>query len=157
MEWVQEALIVPASSISPLPNMPAFLIGIINARDRVFCVIDLAQLLGLSTLPPNPRNYQVLVMPLSAARNKANDKSSPLAIKSLGLAVHQVCGVDRFDNNDLRSTIGDIPTYLKSYLTGCFMEGNREIVVLDSKAIVQSPLLLKNPFGSDAVASNFSV
>jgi positive phototaxis protein PixI len=159
MEWVQEALLVPASFISPLPNMPAFSIGIMNARDQVFCVIDLAQLLGLSTLPTNPRNYQIVVMSLSAAKNEASDTppSSPLAAKCLGLAVHQVCGVNRFDNNNLRSIIGNIPDCLKSYLTGCFIEGNQEIVVLDSKAIVQTPLLLKNPFVSDVVKSNFSV
>ncbi|MGF1541456.1 MAG: chemotaxis protein CheW, partial [Pleurocapsa sp.] len=49
MEQVQESLVIEAEKITPLPCMPESIIGIMNSRDRVFCVFDLAQLLSLNS------------------------------------------------------------------------------------------------------------
>jgi positive phototaxis protein PixI len=143
MNRVQEAVLVPASFISPLPNMPAFSIGMMNSRDRVFCVVDLGQLLGLPAMSINPRNYQVVVMNLSG--QTPIDQSSPVAEKWLGLAVQQVQGVNRFERQDLQSIVGALPACLQPYLQGCFLEKDQEIVVLNSESIANSPSFLENP------------
>jgi positive phototaxis protein PixI len=141
MERVQEALVVSASSISPLPNVPAFAIGLMNARDRVFLVVDLAQLLGLPPLPINLRNYQVIIIRWSELGND-HQKTG----KYLGLAVNQVRGVARFQTEHLQSLAGEYPTCLKPYLKGSFGELTEQILVLDADSIANAPALLKNPF-----------
>jgi positive phototaxis protein PixI len=145
MERVQEALVVPANSISPLPNLPAFSIGLMNARDRVFLVIDLAQILGLPPLPINPRNYQVIVIQSSEMGTDSSE-----ATKYIGLAVQRIRGVARFETEQLQSLTQDFPSSLAPYLLGSFgIEAEQEveqILVLDAGSIVNSPALLKNPF-----------
>ncbi len=143
MECVQEALLVANSSISPLPNMPALAIGLMNTRDRVFLVVDLAQVLGLPPLPINPRNYQVIVMRLSEGGNEGNE-----AEKYLGLAVHKVRGVARFETTQLKSMTAECPAALQPYLLGSFQDAEEQILVLDTGLIVNAPLVLQNPFVS---------
>jgi positive phototaxis protein PixI len=139
MEWVQEAVVVPAQSISPLPNLPAFSIGLMNARDRVFLVVDLGQLLGLPPLPINLRNYQVIVIRLSGQDADSNESG-----KCLGLAVHQVRGVARFETAQLQAPVGEFPVSLQPYLLGSFGETDERVLVLDTGSIVNAPSLLKN-------------
>jgi positive phototaxis protein PixI len=141
MKRVQEALVVPANSISPLPNLPAFAIGLMNARDRVFVVIDLAQLLGLPPLPINPQKYQIIVIQSSAMKI-----DNPESQKYLGLAVQQVRGVARFQTKQLQSLTGDLLSCLTPYLLGSFGEAEARISVLDPESIVNIPLLHNNPF-----------
>jgi positive phototaxis protein PixI len=143
MERVQEALLVANSSISPLPNMPALAIGLMNTRDRVFLVVDLAQVLGLPPLPINPRNYQVIVMRLSELGNEDNEVG-----KYLGLAVHKVRGVARFETTLLKPFAKECPAALQPYLLGSFQEVEEQILVLDTGSIANAPLLLQNPFVS---------
>jgi positive phototaxis protein PixI len=134
MEQVQEAMLVSADSVTPLPNMPAFVLGVMSSRERVFCVVDLGQLLGLPPMLTNPREYQVVVMPLLSASSE----------KRIGLAVHQVRGVARFNPEQLRSQVGDVPECLKPYLIGCTVEADERALILDAVAIANSRTLSQN-------------
>ncbi len=141
MERVQEALVVPADSISPLPNLPAFSIGLMNARDRVFLVIDLAQILGLPPLPINPRNYQVIIIQSSEIATDSSESR-----KYIGLSVQRVRGVARFETGQMQSLTHDFPSCLAPYLLGSLGTDAENFLVLDADSIVNSPALLKNPF-----------
>ncbi|PSB00806.1 chemotaxis protein CheW [Merismopedia glauca] len=141
MERVQEALLVPASSISLLPNMPDFTIGMMNSRDRVFCVVDLAQLLGVAPPMMNQREYQVIVVHLP---DWAIASSGGMG-KLLGLAVSRVRGIARLSVEQLQSIVGEFPDSLTPYLKGCVFEGKERFLVMDTNAIVTSPLLSVNP------------
>jgi positive phototaxis protein PixI len=133
MARVQEALLVPATAISPLPNLPAFAIGIMNARDRVFWVVDLGQLLGLPPLTGNPRDYQVVVMQLAATEPDSSTEPS------LGLAVSRVRGVARFEAHHLQPAVADVPECLQPHLLGCFIEADKQILVLNPVTIATAP------------------
>jgi positive phototaxis protein PixI len=147
MARVQEALLVPATAISPLPNLPDFTIGMMNARDRVFCVVDLSQLLGLSPIPTNPRDYQVVVIQLSATEPESIaerlqgriDPSSSSGEPSLGLAVRRVRGFARFESQNLQLSAQDVPECLQPHLLGCFIEANEQILVLNPVTIATAP------------------
>jgi positive phototaxis protein PixI len=137
MEWVQEALLLSASSISPLPNMPDFSIGMVNARDRVFCVVDLAQLLGVATPLLNQREYQVIVVNMPDAASSVTDKL-------IGLAVSQVRGIARLTVAPAPPIDGEFPAILTPFLQGCLLVGDQRLVVLNATAIVTNPVLLVN-------------
>jgi positive phototaxis protein PixI len=139
MTRVQEALLVPAAAISPLPNLPAFMIGMMNARDRVFCVVDLAQLLGLPSMTMNPRDYQVVIIQLPGTEPESIDSFIGSSKPSLGLAVRQIKGVARFEKENLISSPHHAPKCLEPYVLGCFSEANEQILVLDPVSIVIAP------------------
>jgi positive phototaxis protein PixI len=145
MERVLEALLVPAMAISPLPNLPAMTIGMMNSRDRVFCVVDLGQLLGLPPIAINPRDYQVIAIDLPAP-DRVGNSAARSAGKCLGLAVRQVRGVARLETSQLQSSVGDVPECLAPYLMGSFIEADRRSVLLDVDAIAKAPALVNNPF-----------
>jgi positive phototaxis protein PixI len=137
MARVQEALLVPATAISPLPNLPAFTIGIMNARDRVFWVVDVGQLLGLPPLPINPRDYQVVVMQLAETDAESVDSADSSTEPSLGLAVSRVRGVARFESQHLQPAVADVPECLQPHMLGCFIEAGEQILVLNPVTISQ--------------------
>ena len=54
-QQVQEAITIPTARITPMPNMPPALLGLINRRSQVLWVTDLALLLGAAgSLPQHP-------------------------------------------------------------------------------------------------------
>jgi positive phototaxis protein PixI len=146
MARVQEALLVPATAISPLPNLPAFAIGIMNARDRVFWVVDLGQLLGLPPLPTNPREYQVVVIQLAGTEPESFDSADSATEPSLGLAVSRVRGVARFESQNLQPSATDVPECLQPHLLGCFIEADERILVLNPVTIVTAPTRFEQLF-----------
>lgn len=131
MRSVQEAIVLPARRLTPMPNVPAAMLGLMNRRSRVIWVLDLAQLLELSVLDPNVQQDQLMLIQVGAV--------------PLGLAVQQVEGMVRFQADEIQSPIGQVSAALVPYLRGCALqqqEQKQEIVlVLDAEAIVQAPLL----------------
>jgi positive phototaxis protein PixI len=131
MRYVQEALILPARRLTPMPNMPAPLLGLMNRRSRVSWVVDLPQMLGLSTLDMNMQQYTVILVQVGPV--------------PLGLAVQQVEGLTRLQPDDIQSPLGQVSSALVPYLRGCTLQQHEQkqeiLLVLDAEAIVQSPIL----------------
>lgn len=131
MRSVQEALVLPARRLAPMPNMPAAMMGLMNRRGRVIWVVDLAQLLELSVLDTNAQQYTLILIQVD---------SMPL-----GLAVQQVESMIRLQADEIQSPIGQVSDGLVPYLRGCFVqkqEQHQEILLaLDVEAIVKSLIL----------------
>ncbi len=134
MKLVQEALLVPSSVISPLPNMPSFTIGMLNIRDRVLMVVDFGELLGLPPMRTNPREYQVITIEL------------PTINKYLGLAVHRIRGVTRHPTAIQLSPAHKIPSCLEPYVLGSLVEEGTKVSVLDSDTISSLPAIYQNHY-----------
>lgn len=131
MRSVQEALVLPSRRLTPLPNMPAPMMGLMNRRSRVIWVVDLAHLLGLSTLDANAQQYTLILIQAGAV---------PLA-----LAVQQVEGMMRLPLDEIQSPVGHLTAALVPYVRGCAVQAQSTkpemLLVLDPEAIVQSPVL----------------
>lgn len=127
MQWVQESLLISAEQITPLPNMPESFIGIINSRNRVFSVIDLAQMIQLSAATLAVRQYHIIVLQTSQG-------SSEVGVR-IGLAVHRIQGITRLTDEQLASPLEDFPPALTPYLRGCVAEAENRILVLSAQAI----------------------
>lgn len=134
MRYVQEAVVLPSRRLTPMPNMPVCMLGLMNRRSRVMWVVDLAQLLGLSigaNLQQYKPQYSLVMIQVGSV--------------PLGLAVQQVEGLTWVQPDAIQSPIGQITPNLVPFLRGCVLqqrEQKQEIVlVLDAEAIVQSPIL----------------
>ena len=124
MEQVQGSLVVEADKITPLPNMPESVIGIMNSRDRVFCVFDLAQLLSLPSSLITPRQYQIIVL--------QTVDEQPIYI---GLAVTRLQGIVRLPTEQINSSLDAFPANIASYLCGAVSEEKTTIPVLEFNQI----------------------
>ena len=124
MERVQETLIVEAGQITPLPNMPKSTLGIMNSRDRVFCVFDLAQLLSLPARLFTPRQYQVIVL----------QTSGPTPIY-LGLAVNNIQGIMRLSSAQIHSPTDAVASNALPYVSGVITSEADIIPVLEFERI----------------------
>jgi positive phototaxis protein PixI len=130
MEKAQEAIAIPCDRITPVPNMPDCVLGLLNQRSRVFWAIDLPLMLELSVQPINAQQYNLVII---------KSGNSPL-----GLVVPKVHGVLRFNTEEMYSPIGEAPSSLVSYLRGCFSQAGETLWVLDPDAIIHSPTLIES-------------
>lgn len=132
MEKVQESLIIGAERITPLPNMPESFIGIMNSRDRVFSVFDLALLLKLPTSLFSPRQYQVVVLETKTAK--------PIY---LAFAISGLQGMTRLAREQISKSLDEIPAELLPFAIGCVNEQESVLPLLEFEAILDA----LNPFG----------
>jgi positive phototaxis protein PixI len=138
MRYIQEAMILPSRRLTPMPNMPAPMMGLMNRRSRVVWVLDLAQLLGLAVFDAaSTQQYMLILIQVGSI--------------PLGLAVHQVEGIMRLDTAAVQSPVGQVSAALVPYLRGCVLQESPKetaqqpskevLLVLDAEAIAQSPIL----------------
>lgn len=131
MRYVQEAMVLPARRLTPMPNMPACMLGLMNRRSRVLWVVDLAQMLGLAMLDANTQQYSLVLVQVGTI--------------ALGLAVQQVEGITWINPDQIQPSIGQVIPTLVPYLRGCTVQQQEQkqemLLVLDAEPIVQSPIL----------------
>src|SRR6476646_10386346 len=127
MEYAQEVLVLSAQRITPMPNMPPAVLGLLNWRSRVLWVVDLAHMLQLQPLEANVQKYNLAIVRVGEL---------PLA-----LAVQQVEGVTRLAPDTIQSPIGTVTSGLIPFLQGCILQQQETSLALDAEAIVRSPSL----------------
>jgi positive phototaxis protein PixI len=128
MACAQEVLTVRSQQVTPMPLMPACILGLINRRSRVSWVVDLSLMLGYSPIDTNAQQYTII---------QIQSEGIPLS-----LAVQQVKGVIRLANERIQSPLGEeTPTpELAPYLRGYLPHPEGILTVLDAAALVRSPL-----------------
>ncbi len=127
MESVQEVLVVPVSRITPMPNMPGCVLGLLNRRNRVLWVIGLAQLLNLQPVDTNTQQYHMVIIRVAQV---------PLA-----LVVQEVKGVTRFTPDCIQSPVEVVTSDITPYINGCILQQQETLLVMNAEAIVQAPIL----------------
>ncbi|MEO0535160.1 MAG: chemotaxis protein CheW [Cyanobacteria bacterium P01_A01_bin.123] len=130
MHQIQEVMTLPLQRLTPMPNMPECMLGLMNHRSRIIWVVDLACLLELNRLDTTSRQYNLVVIRVGKL--------------SLGLAVQQINGMVWFNRDNIQSPLGQATTGLIPYLQGCIWQEDGILLVLDATAVSQAPLL-KNP------------
>jgi positive phototaxis protein PixI len=126
MRHVQEAIVLPARQLTPMPNMPPCMLGLMNRRSRVLWVVNLAQLLGLPSPDLARQQYNLVIIQVGAVL--------------LGLAVQKVEGISWIEADAIQSPLGQVAPNIVPYLSGCVWQQQTVVLVLDAPAIVRSPI-----------------
>lgn len=126
MEYAQEVIIVPKTRISPMPNMPECVLGLLNRRNKILWVINLAQMLNLLETEPIAQQYQIVIIQVKQIK--------------LGLVVQSVKGVTYFPNH-CRQAPTELSTGIAPYVSECITQGEEILIVLDAEKITNSPNL----------------
>ncbi|WP_019508935.1 chemotaxis protein CheW [Pleurocapsa sp. PCC 7319] len=127
MQYAQEVLTLPSRRITPMPNLPDCLLGLLNQRSRIIWVADLGQMLGKKPINRNLQQYNLAII---------RWQNIPL-----GLVVAQVKGVIRLVPELIESPAGNVAKSLVPYLHGVYQRADTNWLVLTTEAIINSPLL----------------
>lgn len=124
---VQEAIATPAARITPMPNMPPALLGLLNRRSRVLWVVDLALLLGLPTAYPNSQQYNLVLLQVGAV--------------TLGLRVSHIDGILSLPPQHMQPAPTHVPPGLVPFLRGCALQDGEVLLGLEGEALLRAPAL----------------
>lgn len=127
MTDVKEVLSIKRDRITPIPNMPECFFGLLNQRSRIFWVVDLPQLLGMTPVERSSQQYNLILL---GRQNSA-----------FAAVVPRIEGVSRLDSATIQAPSQHIATELASYLQGCLFQENQPLLVLDSEYLLTSPQL----------------
>ncbi|MGK7888880.1 MAG: chemotaxis protein CheW [Leptolyngbyaceae cyanobacterium] len=127
MKSIQEVAVLPARLLTIMPNMPPYILGLINRRSRVIWVIDISQVLGLEEISFIPKNYDAIIV--------KND------VFWAAFAIHKIEGIIRVEDDAFRATPSYISPTLIPYMNGYILQNDNMSLLLNIEAIAQSPLL----------------
>jgi positive phototaxis protein PixI len=124
MQETREAIVLDASRVTPIPNLPSAILGTIDRRSRLLWLVDLPEILGLTPLDRQRNTYDVAVI---EARGN-----------TLAIATDKIEGTTRFPRADIRSPVGNFNPEFTPYLRGWILQAQEVILVLDPEAIINS-------------------
>jgi positive phototaxis protein PixI len=122
MQAARAALVVNVDRLTPLPNMPSHVIGLLSHRSRVLWVLDLPLILGLP--PVDLRRSKVKVVLLEVDR------------QLMAFAVPEIVGVLRFMPEEIISPLANFSPELVPYLQGWLPYEGETLLVLSARALV---------------------
>jgi positive phototaxis protein PixI len=128
-----EILPLPEQEVTPIPDMPSWVLGAYNWRGEVLWVVDLAMLLGMrSTSNRAWSHHKLLITHTPESR--------------LGLAVWEVedmlwCNPDQIESAPANTVTAALAPVLQGYTLG---SAGEMLLVLDASAVQQRALQLSD-------------
>lgn len=123
IRYSQEVISVSIESVTSMPNVPPWFLGLLNWRNRIIWVIDLSTVINLAS-PYSKRQYNVIIV-----RHEAD---------FFGLVVQKIKGTTKLLPDAIQSSSLQVPPDLVRYLNGCTWQDDELLYVLNVQAIVQS-------------------
>ncbi len=129
LKLVEETLLIPTEMITPIPNLPQSILGLMNTQERVFLGIDLPLFIGVAHKFANLQRHTVIVVRLPSVINE--EKNDPHTSEDIwiGLAVHQIQGLMRLLPEEIATIQEGIPN-LNTSLQGIITQNQEEIMLL---------------------------
>jgi positive phototaxis protein PixI len=153
VQQVKEVLTIPRDQIVPIPEMPAWVIGIYNWRGEILWMVDVGHLCGLtpwyqqpayvsmhSTVvlrvkeTPKPTPGKMLEKMLSGEPSE----EMPAVMQTLGLVVNAVEDMEVCDLSLIQSLpLSSLPPQLSTFLRGYWWKSDDDMLaVLEGEAIM---------------------
>lgn len=146
MEYVRESLLVQGNQITPVPQMSSCVMGLMTSREKVFCVLDLPQLVGFSPLPTYSRQYHLVVISVTSFLPQYANEQEIL----LGLGVNQIEGITRigveeiFSLEEVQNLLPQDKIHywqnLTPYLEGWIKTSQKPLALISLNSIVRASL-----------------
>lgn len=131
LSWVEETLLISPQAVTPIPNMPAHVLGLMSAKGQVFWAIHLTQLLELPVILAPSQHYEVVMMralPAESSQTASGDLF-------LGLIVPKIRGSIRLSQEEIISPKNAVDAGFHPYLSGQTTLDGETILVLSAEAI----------------------
>jgi purine-binding chemotaxis protein CheW len=117
--------------VTPIPNTPEFILGVINLRGAIVPIVDLRRRFGMPAAEFGPTTVVIVVRVAQEGRNE----------RTLGLvvdAVSEVCNVNAAD----KKPAPDFGSHIKTdFVKGLATVDKRMVILLDIDRLVSEGLL----------------
>jgi positive phototaxis protein PixI len=128
---VEATQLLTPQEITPMPNMPAHLLGLMRVKGQVLWLASLAHLFGLATTVERVYRYETVVLRLTAAGER--ERESDLF---LGLAVAKIKGSMRLSTEAIEPIGPQIQPDLRPFLAGQVTQDQETILILQPEVLV---------------------
>ena len=126
VNFTQEVVVSPIEAITPIANKPELILGLINWRNRIIWVADLAKILGVESQSYPIRQCNIIV---------ASHES-----ETIGLMVPEIKGTVRL-NSDTIQPAKNQASNVAAYLDGCIWSKDELNLVVNILAFLNSSFL----------------
>lgn len=138
VQQLTEVLSIPDSQIMPIPQMPAWMMGIYNWRGEILWIADLAHLCGLAPwyeYPIHRSSHAAVILNVPIASDRAPSSKGPL-----GLVVRQVEDMEWCSLDDVQfSQPPMIPAQLAAFAAGYWQKPDgTSLTILDGKNLLRA-------------------
>lgn len=107
-------------AVTPIPNTPAHVLGVLNLRGAIVPIVDLRKRFGLETVEFGKTTVVIVV------RMQHDDQE-----RTIGLVVDAVADVYRLDNNEIQET-PEMGTQIDTrFVRGLAVVGEKMVILLD--------------------------
>ena len=124
---IMEVVTIPTASLTPMPNMPPAMLGLINRRSQVLWVTDLALLLGIPVSAPNTQLYNLILLQIGQTL--------------VALRVQEIMNILSIPGEKICPPPSNTSTWLMPFLRGCFLQDGEVVLMLNAEAILRAPAL----------------
>ena len=129
IEQITEVLKIAVGHIVPIPEMPAWVMGVYNWQGEILWMLDLGHLIGLNSWYEtgiNTPNYTALVL---SKDNSKNTKTKSTQRNSLGLIITQVEDIEWCNQDVIQSPPASvINPKLAPFLQGYLLKPDGETI-----------------------------
>lgn len=125
MTYVREAMSRSLQHLTPMPEMPPYVLGLMHRQAQVLWAIDLAQLLNVGHINAHLAEQDFIILQVGST--------------AFAIAVHQIHGSTWLSAEEIQPSLSQANGRFSQYLNGCVLKQQEVMFVLDAEAIVQSP------------------
>lgn len=129
---VEETQLLSPREITPMPNMPNHILGLMRVKGQVLWLASLAHLLGLATEVERSYRYETIVLRLTAAPSMNAASEADLFF---GLAVQKIKGSMRLTRDAIAPIGANVPAALRPFLSGQVSHDQATILILQPAAL----------------------
>jgi chemotaxis signal transduction protein len=132
LDWIEETQLLAPPDITPMPNMPHHLLGLMRVKGQVLWLASLAHFLGLATPMERVYRYETIVMRLTPTTPLGSDSESDLFF---GLAVNKIKGSMRLAADQIAPIGANVRADLVPFLSGQVQHEAETILILNAPAL----------------------
>ncbi len=129
---VEETQLLSPREITPMPNMPNHILGLMRVKGQVLWLASLAYLLGLTSEVERSYRYETIVIRLTPNVGLAASESDLL----LGLAVPKIRGSMRLTADAIQPIGANVKADLRPFLSGQVQHDQETILILNAAALM---------------------
>lgn len=128
--------VYPLRELTPLPGTPAFVLGIINVRGRMLCVVDLKKFFGLPEKGLTDLNKVIV---LTSGLLPSQQTRFREGVGEVGVLADAILGVKRIRQGSIQPPVLTLTGVREQYLRGITEEHD---IILDAQKLLSDQKLV---------------
>ncbi len=134
LDCIEATQLLAPSDITPMPNMPSHLLGLMRVKGEVLWLASLAHFLGLATAVERIYRYETIVLRMTPVAQRGSDSEADLFF---GLAVNKIKGSMRLTAEAIAPIGAQVKADLVPFLAGQVEHDQETILILNPTALTQ--------------------